>query len=250
VVIAGSAKAQDEDFEGNDSTTGNSQADLIIKQVNEKSAVVNNIISTGGIVLKTPKHDNTASIDLKVRKNDELWFKIDGPLGIDVASGYFKRTDFIFVNSLQDRVVTGPSSAKNIGLLTKIRVNFDDLMNVFSGTVRITKKQNDTIFVDEDANEYIVSLKGANTMRKYWVSKKNYSVRKSTYYNNKNEITLNIDYSGFLNYNGSYYARNITITRPKQREYFAINLEKVTLNNGYMSFGLDIPSGVKRIKLK
>ena len=57
----------------------------IVKEVNSRSSEINNIISSGEIKIKTPKIDETGDIEIHVKKKDDLWFKIEGPLGIDAA---------------------------------------------------------------------------------------------------------------------------------------------------------------------
>jgi len=72
----------------------------IIKEVNTRAAEIDNIISSGEIKIKTPKIDETGDIEIHVKKKDDLWFKIEGPLGIDVAVAHFNRDRFTFFDDL------------------------------------------------------------------------------------------------------------------------------------------------------
>jgi hypothetical protein len=223
----------------------------IIKEVNRRSELVDNIISSGDVKVKIPPKkgaegiDQSGSIEIHVKKKDDVWFDITGTFGVRGAMAHFNRKNFVFFNSLADEVITGSSSIINIGTLTKIRCTFDDLLNGFSGTVRIPKSKKDELSMTEEGSEYVLSLKRGTVTRKYWVDKNNYLVYKYAYYGKSGSILLQIDFSNFSTYGESNYAKRIEIRRPKQGEYFSISLETVNLNQNNVSFSVDYPSDVK-----
>ena len=220
----------------------------IIKEVNNRSAEVDNIISDGEIKIKTPKVDETGSIEIHVKKKDDLWFKIEGPLGIDAATGHFNRDRFTFFDDLNDVVTTGSTTILNIGTLTKIRCTFDDMLNAFSGTVRIPKGKKDVLEMSEEGNQYVLSLKRGTITRRYWVDKDNYFVYKYLYMNNKGQTLISFEFSNFSNYGTATYAKKVEIRRPKQGEYFKITMESVNLNQSYLDFKVDYPYGEVKVR--
>lgn len=220
----------------------------IIKEVNRRSAEIDNIISDGEIKIKTAKVDETGSIEIHVRKKDDLWFKIEGPLGIDAATGHFNRDRFTFFDDLNDVVTTGSTSILNIGTLTKIRCTFDDMLNSFSGTVRIPKSKKDQLEMTDEGSQYMISLKRGTITRKYWVDKENYFVYKYMYMNNKGVTLISFEFSNFSYYGTGTYAKKVEIRRPKQGEYFKITMESVNLNQGYLDFKVDYPYGDVRVR--
>lgn len=215
----------------------------IIKEVNTRSAEVDNIISSGEIKIKTPKVDETGDIEIHVKKRDDLWFKIEGPLGIDVAVAHFNRDRFIFFDDLNDIVTTGSSTILNIGTLTRIRCTFDDMLNAFSGTVRISKGKKDELSMTEEGNLYVLSLKRGTITRKYWVNKDTYTVTKYVYLSKKGITLISFEFSNFATYGSSSYAKRVEIRRPKQNEYFRLTMETVNLNQSYIDFKVDYPYG-------
>lgn len=220
----------------------------IIKEVNSRSAEVDNIISDGEIKIKTPKVDETGSIEIHVKKKDDVWFKIEGPLGIDAATGHFNRDRFTFFDDLNDVVTTGSTTILNIGTLTKIRCTFDDMLNSFSGTVRIPKGKKDILEMGEEGNQYVLSLKRGTITRRYWVDKDNYFVYKYLYMNSKGQTLISFEFSNFSNYGTATYAKKVEIRRPKQGEYFKITMETVNLNQSYLDFKVDYPYGEVKMR--
>ena len=220
----------------------------IVKEVNSRSSEINNIISSGEIKIKTPKIDETGDIEIHVKKKDDLWFKIEGPLGIDAAVAHFNRDRFTFFDDLNDVVTTGSTTILNIGTLTKIRCTFDDMLNSFSGTVRISKGKKDELAMTEEGNQYVLSLKRGTITRKYWVDKDNYFVYKYAYYSKTGQTLISFEFSN-LSYSGtSTYARKVEIRRPKQNEYFRLTMENVNLNQSYLDFKVDYPYGDVKIR--
>lgn len=220
----------------------------IIKEVNNRAAEIDNIISSGEIKIKTPKVDETGDIEIHVKKKDDLWFKIEGPLGIDAAVAHFNRKRFTFFDDLNDVVTTGSTTILNIGTLTRIRCTFDDMINSFSGTVRIRKGKKDILSMSEEGGQYVLSLKRGTITRKYWVDKYSYSVNKYIYLSSKGQTLISIEFSNFASYGNGSYAKKIEIRRPKQREYFKITLENVSLNQSYLDFKVDYPYGDVKIR--
>lgn len=218
----------------------------IIKEVNTRYKNIDNIISTGELKVKTPKIDETGSIEIHAKKKDDLWFLIEGPLGVDVAQAYFGRKKFVFLDDMNDELITGSTTILNIGSLTKIRCTFDDLMNSFTGTVRIPKGKKDSLWLEDETSQYVVALKRGTITRKYWVDKVNYSVMKYVYYNKRGKILIQFEFSNFHLYGDTYYAKRIEIRRPSKREYFRISLEEVSIGQSYINFKVDYPYDVKR----
>lgn len=215
----------------------------IIKEVNTRSAEVDNIISSGEIKIKTPKVDETGDIENHIKKKDDLWFKIEGPMGIDVAVAHFNRDRFTFFDDLNDVVTTGSTTILNIGTLTKIRCTFDDMLNSFSGTVRISKGKKDELSMSEEGNQYVLSLKRGTITRKYWVDKDNYFVYKYIYLSKTGQTLISFEFSNFSYYGTGTYARKVEIRRPKQNEYFRLTMETVSLGQSYLDFKVDYPYG-------
>jgi len=223
----------------------------IIKEVNNRSEMVDNIISSGDIAVKVPPKngqdaiDQSGSIEIHVKKKDDVWFDITGTFGVRGAMAHFNRKNFVFYNSLADEVIMGSTSIINIGTLTKIRCTFDDLLNCFSGTVRIAKSKSDSLSMTEEGNQYVLSLKRGTITRKFWVDKNNYSVYKYIYYGKSGSTLLQLEFSDFTSYGESNYAKKIEIRRPKQGEYFSVKLETVNLNQSNISFSVEYPNDVK-----
>lgn len=222
-----------------------------IKSVNDKWMEVNNISAEGLIKINTRNIQEEADIVVSVKKKDDLYFKIDGPMGIDVGAGHFNREKFTFADYLNDKAYTGTTNALNISSLTKIPVTFDELMNIISGGARIRKYDTDTCWYTEEG-EYIVLqfLSAKGTYRKFYVNKAEMYVDRFIHINNKKQITLNVQYSNYVNSGNGIFAKKISVSRPFKGESFIFTYTKFVTGNTFLNFKVDIPSDFHRVKLK
>lgn len=220
----------------------------MINQVNDMSAKVDLIHSESVVKFKASSLDQTGEIEIKIRKKDDLWFRIWGSFAFvskDAFIAHFNRKKFIYFDNLNDKVIEGPTTDNNIGYIARIKCSFDDLMNVMSGTGRIVYNATDTLTVE---NEKVIVVRGNDKVVKYTLDGSKKYVEKYSYYNSKNKESLRINFGNFVNVNGGYFAKKVDITKPLTNEYLKIVNESYTTNNQNMNFNVDFPSDVRRVK--
>ncbi len=223
----------------------------IIAQVNSMALLVNLIHSQGEIVVKTPSLDESGSIEIKIKRMDDVWYKISGSFAFiskDAFWGHFHRKNFIFVNNLNETVIEGRSSDTNIGYIIRIRCSFDDIQNVMSGTCFIPVDEQNTVTSEDDPTYNLITVKSEKKSIKYWIRKDDYTVTKYVQYDTKNEVYLTVDFSDFYKTSSSAYAKKIVIQRPSKREKMSLFLTEVLLNQNNLNFRVDIPSDFRKIK--
>jgi hypothetical protein len=224
----------------------------VIAEVNYRTLLIDLIYTKGEISVKTPSIDQSGSIEIKVRRKDDVWYKISGSFAFiskDAFWGHFNRKNFIYVNNLNDptTVIEGRTTDTNIGYITRIRCSFDDIQNVMSGTCFICVGEQDTVISENDPNLYLITVKSGNKSKKYWINKDDYTVTKYVQYDNKNDVYLIVEYSNFFKTINSAYAKKIVIQRPSKREKMTLYLTEVSLNQNNLNFRVEIPSDSKKI---
>lgn len=222
-----------------------------MKTVNEYWLEMNDIKATGTIKINTRAIDETADIESVIRKKDDLYFKIDGPLGIDVGAGHFNRKKFVFCDYINEKCYTGTTNNLNISSLTKISVSFDELMNIIAGGARIRKYTSDSVWYTEEGDDIVLQFMSAkNTYRKFYVDKTTMLVKKFIYMNAKRQVVLNVEYANFVYYGNGAFAKTIYASRPFKGESFIIQYETFMNNNPYISFNVSVPGDFRRVTLK
>lgn len=222
----------------------------LIEQINAKSFSVDLLHSDNVVKFKATSLDETGNIEIKVKKPDDLWFRIWGSFAIiskDVFIAHFNRKNFIYFDNMNDKVIEGPSTDNNIGYIARIKCSFDDLVNTMSGTCKIVYSEKDSLFISNENNFTVISVKGKK-FAKYWVEPNNLYVVKYAYLNKKQKEYLRISYTNFVKSGNGYFSRKVDITKPLTNEYIKIFNETYSLNNPSLNFKVDFPSDVRRIR--
>jgi len=223
----------------------------IITSVNDKSSLVDMIQAEGDIYVYSPKAEDKESngfIEVRVKKPDEMWFRIWGSFAIiskDAFFGHFTRTKFLYYNNLGDYSIEGPTTDDNMGAIIKVKCSFDDAMNALSGTVKIAYDlKTDTLSVREEGNNNVVTINNSRYKRQYWVNKNDFLVSKYDYYIKSNKTKISIDFSGYTSAGSGKYARYVSMTSSKG-EKLKITFKKYQTSMSYLNFNVDVPYDAK-----
>ncbi len=103
------------------------------EQVNKNSMKLQSLDANGEISIDSPEMSNTGSITVSINKPDSVFTKLEGPFGIDVANLLITRNNFIYYNVMDNKVIRGPSTQQYLSIIMKIKIDFDDIINAFSG---------------------------------------------------------------------------------------------------------------------
>ncbi|MDD5362949.1 MAG: DUF4292 domain-containing protein [Ignavibacteria bacterium] len=223
----------------------------VIKSVNEKSSSVDLLHSENAVKIKASSIDQSGDMEIKVKRKDDIWFRVSGNFAMiskDAFIAHFNRKNFIYFDNLNDKVIEGPTTDDNIGYISRIKCSFDDLMNVMSGTCSIVYKDADTLVMDTEKTNYVITVRNGKKFVKYWVDAAGSYVIKYAYFNTKLKQNLSITYGNFVKAGTGMYARKVEINKPLTSEFLRILNETYTLNNPGMSFQVDYPSDVRRVK--
>ena len=127
------------------------------KRVNENSQKINSLEAAGNISFDSPDNSGTGWIEVKIKRPDTVFVKIEGPFGISVAAGLITRNDFIYYNVQENKVITGPSTPLNIGAILRIKVSFDDLLDGLTGGIILDSDSTDNDNANSSENFYLVT---------------------------------------------------------------------------------------------
>ena len=220
----------------------------VLKEVNDRSRILDLIHSEGEIYVKSATIDQKGSIEIKAKKPNDFWFRIWGSFAIiskDAFIAHFNRKNFLYFDNLNDKAIEGPSTDENIGYITRVKCSFDDMMNALTGTVYINYTGRDTISFAEDNTYYMMTFKNVK-IRKFWIRKTDYIVEKYIYLTRRNTQLSSFEFSDFKTVGNGTYAQKIILTKGTVRVSYRITSASFNQNN--LSFDVDIPNDVRRVK--
>lgn len=222
-----------------------------IRLVNDNYNKINFLSSENIIKINTSSLNQTGKIEIRVKKNDSLWFKISGGFAFiqkDAVIANVNRGNFIYFNNLNDKVIEGPTTDNNIGAIARIKCTFDDLMNVMSAAGKIVYTDDDTLIMQVDSGKTVITMYQRNKSVKYWVNSDNKYVERYSYFDSDNKEYLRIVYSNIINISNGYFAKKVEIEKPQSKEYLKIFNESYLTNQYNLNFNVEFPNDVIRIK--
>jgi hypothetical protein len=221
----------------------------IKQKINQNSLKLKSFDAEGDISIDTPDMNNSGSLIVSINKPDSIYIKIEGPFGISVANMLITRTNFIYYNAMDNVVYKGTSSSVNLGAILNFKINFDDLVNSFSGSLIFEDTSSDNTTIDTDNNGIILTISDNinSTIKKYWVDSKNFYVYKYGIYNKNNEILFEAEYTNYEYLSGTYFPGKISISKPKDKQYVWLNYTDKTLYTNHLNYKLKIPKSAKEI---
>ena len=237
------------------SCTGSQNGDIdvdltieeLIQRVNNNSAKLKSLQAEGTIDIDSPGLSNSGSITVNLLKPDSLYVKLEGPFGIDVADILLTRKKFIYYNVMNNRVIKGSSTALNIGAIMRIKLDYDDIINGFSGTFFFNDVSTENSTLTSQGDKYLLITKDAvkNETKKYWINSDDYYITKYKIYDKNNKVKLEMEYLDYNYRDGIYFPNNISISKPQDEEYIWLYYQIKTFNTRKLTFKFKIPESAK-----
>jgi len=217
------------------------------KKVNENSMKLKSLDADGEISIDSPDLSNSGSITVSINKPDSVFTKLEGPFGIDVADLLITRDNFIYYKPMDNTVIKGPSNSHYLGIIMKIKVDFDDIINAFSGKYIFSDDNYTGAEISIAGKNYLVTMKKDTEIKKFWIDPENYYVIKLGSYELNGDTKIEIMYENFYERDGIHFPKNITITRPKEKQNIWLTYSKEEFNKNKLTFRLRIPKSAKQV---
>jgi hypothetical protein len=68
-------------------------------RVNENSKVIESLEASGNISFDSPENSGSGWLELRIKKPDTVFVKIEGPFGISIANALITRNEFMYYNA-------------------------------------------------------------------------------------------------------------------------------------------------------
>ncbi len=218
------------------------------RRVNESAGRLSSLNAEGEISIDTPTLSNTGSLTVSINRPDSLYTKIEGPFGIDIADVLVTRNEFTYYNASENKVIRGPSTQRNLGIILKMKVEFDDLVNALSGSFIISDKDTSNYSISEGEDHYLLEqIVGSSTIR-YKINSEYFYVTRIQSYDSKGKMVLEITYDEFYESDGIYFPKKIHLVRPKEKQYIWVSYKIEDFNPGKLSYRLKIPGSARKIQ--
>ncbi len=208
---------------------------------------IHSISGEGRISIETPDISQNGSFILTLQKPDSVLIKLQGPFGIKVGTALVTRTDFLFYNSLENKVITGLSSTENLDRILHVRLSFDELLNMFAGGTFLETdlRPPDETRVEDD--QYIYTYTSTDTRRKYWIDPATLFIRKVQFLDQNGTLALEQTFSNFEEVNGIAMPTTIRLLQPNSHQRLTFTYSEIQVNTNNLHLTFTIPPNAERI---
>jgi hypothetical protein len=224
----------------------------IKEKVNRNYKLIESLSASGSVAFDSPEMSNSGSIEVRIRKPDTVYVKVEGPFGIDIAEALITRTGFIYYNAQENRAITGPTTENNIDAILRVSVNFDELINSLSGSFYFKENSEDSLNAGSEDNSYVLQVTGENMKKKYFISPNMFVINKYGVFDNNNHSEFEVTYSKFkietVDSDTIYFPNQIEIHRPDKKQTLWLYYDDKEINKKKLVFHIKIPSSAKLIK--
>ncbi|HJY62737.1 MAG TPA: DUF4292 domain-containing protein [Ignavibacteria bacterium] len=221
-------------------------------RINKNSTAIETLEASGNISFDSPENSGTGWLELKIKKPDTVFVKIEGPFGISIANALITRTDFTYYNVQDNKVIYGPSTDINIGAILRLKVSFDDLINGFTGSFILNESETDTLNAEVEKNKYLIKNPKTEATEKYYVEPIFYRLNSYYVVNSNDETLIEVNYSDYQEEavaSGKVnFPYNVKIKNPQKSQSVYIEYINKEINKKNISFKMKIPKSAKVIK--
>ena len=222
------------------------------KHVNSNSDMIESLEASGTISIDSPELSNSASIDIKLKKPDSIYVKIEGPFGISVANALITRDNFIYYNAQENVVITGPTNENNIVAILKIKVTFYDLMNSLSVSYTFADRDADSINALIENQNYIILENNDASRIKYFIEPETYYLNGYNIIDTKNKSLLEVSFNKYnpeKTVKGTVnFPDNIKVYNPDKEQRVYLDYDSKVINKSDIKFKMNVPKSAKVVK--
>jgi len=224
----------------------------IKSRINKNSAIIETLEASGNISFDSPENSGTGWLELKIKKPDTVYVKIEGPFGISIANALITRTDFTYYYVQENKVIMGPSTDINIGAVLRIKVSFDQLINGFTGSFIMKESETDSNYAENESEYYLIKNNITSGTEKYYIEPALFRISKYKLVNRSDKPIVEVDYSGYqeetVTASKIYFPYNVKIKNPDKSQTVYVEYINKEINKPNMTFKMKIPKSAKVIK--
>lgn len=224
----------------------------IKSRINQNSSLIETLEASGNISFDSPEQSGSGWLELRIRKPDTVFVKIEGPFGISIVNALIARDKFLYYNAQENKAITGPSTDINIGAILRIKITFDELINGFTGGFSFESTPDDSSGADSENQMYIIKSMSELGNQKFYVDPAIFTIQRYNCIDKNNSPLVDVYYSNYQEESTAgktvNFPSTIKINNPSKNQSVYVDYVEKKLNKKDLSFRMKIPSSAKIIK--
>ncbi len=237
-------------------SAGSGYADRSVSPAFIQNAILRNhhqvksLQGSGTISIETPEIAQNVSFELTLRKPDSVMVRIEGPFGIDLGLALLTRREFFFYSSMENRLLSGPTNAENLARVLRIRMEFDDLLNLFSGGTFLADDIGRPVELNIVDDEYVLTYGHDQGSRQYHVDPRSYQIVLIQHLDRNSGVLAEQTFGKFLTVDGIVVPQIVRVLMRPERRRLSIAFSDLSVNPSMLEFHFDVPFDAEKARLQ
>ena len=220
----------------------------VLGDIVQRAGSIRTMRAEGYISIETPYLVQSGSFILSIRKPDSLLIRLQGPFGIKAGWLFATADEFTFYNALENQLITGASSAKNLERILHANLSFSEVLEALCGNALT---QYDGASPDEIATENdrpVLVFRDGASVRRYTLDEQLHSVVRLQFLDRNGKLAMEQTFADFQESPGTGIPLTIRILQPRERQFVSLSYSEVRVNDGSPDFSFALPAKAKRIR--
>ncbi len=224
----------------------------IKNRINQNSSLIETLEASGNISFDSPEQSGSGWFELRIRKPDTVFVKIEGPFGISIVNALIARDKFVYYNAQENKAITGPSTDINIGAILRIKITFDELINGFTGGFNLESSPDDSAGADSENQMYVIQSINEQGNQKFYVDPAVFTIQRYNFFDKNNSSVVEVYYSNYQEESAAgkivNFPATIKINNPSKKQSVYVDYVNKQINKKDLSFRMKIPGSAKIIR--
>ncbi len=202
----------------------------------------------GTISVETPSLAQSGSFVLTLKRPDSLLVNLKGPFGIKVGSALFTRSQFLFYNSLENRLFSGETTPANLSRVLRVDISFDDLLSLFTGGIFLDGDNGPPEESGAEDNQFTLVYRARGATHKYFIDPATLLITKIESLDDQGRLQLEQRFVSFQNVDSALVPFNIRIIQPKERRMVSVVYSDLSFSAQNLVFTFTYPKSAQRVR--
>ena len=225
-------------------------AESVEAEVLRNAGRVHALTGSGTLSVETPEIAQSVAFELTMRKPDSVMIRIEGPFGIDLGLALVTRREFLFYNSMSNELLAGPTNQANLGRILRVGLEFEDLLNLFSGGEFFREDRGAPAAFAIEEEEYILTFRTATGTRRYRVEPRSFQIVGIDHLDESGALLLEQSFGNFVNVEGITLPQIVRITARQERRRLSLAYSDFSVNPSSLQFNFDVPADAERARME
>ncbi|HWP83389.1 MAG TPA: DUF4292 domain-containing protein [Bacteroidota bacterium] len=223
-------------------------AEQVQESVRANYAALSTLLGSGNISVESPEMAQSGSFTLKLKKPDSLLVVLEGPFGIEVGAALVTRKEFLFYNSLSNKLFTGSTNAVNLSKMLRMNIEFDEMLSLFTGGLFFAEDQREPDDFQIEDEQFVLTFRNSTGSRRYWIEPEAMLIGRIQHLDQRGRLVIEQWFSDFQPSGETRVPRRMRVIQHRERRAVSVAYSDISVNTDPVDCTLRVPSNAERVQ--